>query len=810
MAVRQMLVAGRYRLLEPVGAGGMGRVWLARDRMLDRDVAIKEIVPPDWMSRDEKDRLRNRTLREARSAARLTHPHVVRVYDVVYDQGLSWIVMEYVPSRSLYQMLITKGPYPPAEAARIGLAVLDALAAAHRAGVLHRDVKPHNVLIGSDGRVLLTDFGLATFVDDGMITTPGLIVGSPQYVSPERARDGASTVESDLWSFGATLFATVEGQSPYARDSAMATLAALATEPPDQPVRAGPLGPIIEGLLRYEPEARLTAEETERRLRAVLDADDPGPPARRRPGATTGRPLAEPLVDRPSDEKTHVVGAVRAVAGVPAAALAAAPEASTDTDASHLPDTASGIPAAPGLPDTVANAPRPPLPGAGDLADTGPIPTAAPAEPPVSTELVLHRVPGEAAQDTDSSDDWHHDYARLGYIEGTFTVNDDPAPDPVPAAAAARAGQFGDPGGAGDDQTPRAPSPGHSGDRGGAGGNRRPAAPDASRSRPNRPPSAAGHPATTPSLRRGNQAPAHAIPAPRKPANGPPAPNQPPARRWPPRPRPTPRVRTRVAVACLLASVVLGGSVLGIHLIGQRDPAPQVVHPPASSASSTRASPGFSRSRSAPSASGSAASHPASPNQAWPPPGTSPRTTGFSPVVCDARPPAGIPEAPREHAARGVSGWALPAGWSYFTDGTGFHLPVPDGWTYQRIGSTYCFRDPRSTRVLSLDVGRNPGTDPIRGCRAEHQRLQQRRVRDYRLIALARVRLLHQAADWDYRYRSAAGALRRATTRWLVLGGHAYALGWATPEVVWATELSSIQMVRGTFYTDGPTADGPT
>ena len=226
MAVRQMLVADRYRLLEPVGAGGMGRVWLARDEMLDRDVAIKEIVPPEWMTEAEKDRLRDRTLREARSAARLNHPHVVRIYDVVQHDGQSWIVMEYIPSRSLHQVLQEEGPYDPAGAARIGLAVLDALDAAHRAGVLHRDVKPHNVLIGTDGRVVLTDFGLATFVDDGTVTAPGLIVGSPQYVSPERARDGASTVESDLWSLGATVYAAVEGRSPYARDSAMATLAA--------------------------------------------------------------------------------------------------------------------------------------------------------------------------------------------------------------------------------------------------------------------------------------------------------------------------------------------------------------------------------------------------------------------------------------------------------------------------------------------------------------------------------------------------------------------------------------------------------
>src|SRR3954463_13470973 len=253
MAVRRMLVAERYRLLEPVGAGGMGRVWMARDEMLDRDVAGKEFVPPDWMNDDEKARLRDRTPGEPRSAARLNHPHVVRIYDVVHADGLPWIVMEYVPSRSLYQVIAEDGPFPPEAAARIGLDVLSALTAAHRAGVLHRDVKPHNVLIGTDGRVVLTDFGLATFVDDGSVTGPGLVVGSPQYVSPERARDGASTVESDLWSFGATLYAAVEGRSPFARDTARATLRALPTDEAAPPVQGGPLAPVLTGLLRREP-----------------------------------------------------------------------------------------------------------------------------------------------------------------------------------------------------------------------------------------------------------------------------------------------------------------------------------------------------------------------------------------------------------------------------------------------------------------------------------------------------------------------------------------------------------------------------
>jgi hypothetical protein len=243
-----------------------------------------------------------------------------------------------------------------------------------------------------------------------------------------------------------------------------------------------------------------------------------------------------------------------------------------------------------------------------------------------------------------------------------------------------------------------------------------------------------------------------------------------------------------VIIAGLLAVVALGGSLLSIHLIGQEDSAPQVVRPPvpSPSASSSRASPGTPSARSSSMTS------------------ASPRAAGFSPVVCDARSSASAPVAPKDNAARGVNGWALQAGWSYFTDRNGFHLPVPDGWTYRRIGTTYCFRDPHGTRVLSLDIGRPAGTGPIDGCRAEDRRLQRTgRIRDYQLIAIDPVELLHDAADWDFRYRTAAGTLRRSSTRWFASSGRPYALGWATPEAAWASELGKLQMVRGTFYTDG-------
>ncbi|MFB9239193.1 protein kinase [Plantactinospora siamensis] len=303
--MRQVLIGERYRLLRLVGRGGMGRVWLARDEVLHRDVAVKEVVPPEWLSAEERDTVRDRTMREARTTARLSHPNVVRVYDVVLSGDHPWIVMEYVPSRSLQQLITDDGPVPPERAARIGLAVLAALRAAHRAGVLHRDVKPHNVLIADDDRVVLTDFGLAIADGDGRMTRPGMVMGSPQYVSPERAAEGVSTVEADLWSLGATLYAAVEGRSPYARKTSMATLTALATAPPDPARRAGELRPVLDGLLRRNPRHRLDADEVERLLRRVTtepDARSGTPEAA--PGSTTVNGAAGPSVDAAGADPT--------------------------------------------------------------------------------------------------------------------------------------------------------------------------------------------------------------------------------------------------------------------------------------------------------------------------------------------------------------------------------------------------------------------------------------------------------------------------------------------------------------------------
>jgi eukaryotic-like serine/threonine-protein kinase len=271
------LVAGRYRLLAALGNGGMGTVWQAEDELLARPVAVKEVSPPAGVTAHERAVLRERTLREARTAARLSHPNVVTIYDVVEDDGRPWIVMELVAARSLRDLVLADGPLSPQQAARIGLQVLAALAAAHSLGILHRDVKPGNVLIDPDGRAVLADFGIARAQDSPTLTTSGMLVGSPSYIAPERASGEPGGPESDLWSLGATLYAVVEGRPPYDRAGALPTLMAVVHEDPDPPVRAGPLWPVIRGLLDHVPSRRLDAGETERMLRQVADgADEPG------------------------------------------------------------------------------------------------------------------------------------------------------------------------------------------------------------------------------------------------------------------------------------------------------------------------------------------------------------------------------------------------------------------------------------------------------------------------------------------------------------------------------------------------------
>ncbi|MEU7033949.1 serine/threonine-protein kinase [Streptomyces sp. NPDC046237] len=270
-----LLLAGRYRLGEAIGRGGMGKVWRAHDEVLHRVVAVKELTAGRFVAEADRLVLHARTQKEARAAARITHPGVVTVHDVLEHDDRPWIVMQYVDGPSLADAAKEAGTIEAREAARIGLHVLGALRAAHAAGVLHRDVKPGNVLLARDGRVLLTDFGIAAIEGDSTITRTGELVGSIDYLAPERVRGGDPGPASDLWSLGATLYTAVEGTSPFRRTSPISTMQAVVTEEPPHPAKAGALAPVIVALLRKDPAERPRADEAERMLLDAMEGRSP-------------------------------------------------------------------------------------------------------------------------------------------------------------------------------------------------------------------------------------------------------------------------------------------------------------------------------------------------------------------------------------------------------------------------------------------------------------------------------------------------------------------------------------------------------
>ncbi|MFB7153821.1 serine/threonine-protein kinase, partial [Streptomyces virginiae] len=271
------LLAGRYRLNSVLGKGGMGTVWRAQDETLGRTVAVKELRFSSGVDEDEKRRLITRTLREAKAIARIRSGGAVTVYDVVDEDARPWIVMELIEGPSLAEFIRENGALTPHRAAEVGLAVLDVLRAAHGQGILHRDVKPSNVLIAGNGRVVLTDFGIAQVEGDPSVTSTGMLVGAPSYISPERARGQKPGPPADMWSLGGLLYASVEGVPPYDKGSALATLTAVMTEPVDPPKNAGPLTEVIYGLLAKDPARRLDEGRARAMLTAVLAAPEPVP-----------------------------------------------------------------------------------------------------------------------------------------------------------------------------------------------------------------------------------------------------------------------------------------------------------------------------------------------------------------------------------------------------------------------------------------------------------------------------------------------------------------------------------------------------
>ncbi|THA56647.1 serine/threonine-protein kinase [Streptomyces sp. A1136] len=296
------LIGDRYRLLELIGRGGMGRVWRGRDERLGRDVAVKEVVLPPGVGEEQRAVLFHRVVREARAAARLNHPGIITVHDVVEHEGAPIIVMEYVTGPSLASALAKAGRLPVTEVAQIGVKILKALSRAHASGIVHRDLKPDNVLL-TDDRVVITDFGIAHMADATLtLTHTGTLIGTPAYMAPEQLEGEPPTPAGDLWALGATLYSALEGRPPFSADTYSALCVAIVTKEPPVPRRAGPLAPVLAALLTKDPGSRAGADEALAALEAVLrGAEATGLPARTAP--TRRLPPVEP-VDVPPVEIT--------------------------------------------------------------------------------------------------------------------------------------------------------------------------------------------------------------------------------------------------------------------------------------------------------------------------------------------------------------------------------------------------------------------------------------------------------------------------------------------------------------------------
>ncbi|WP_338484340.1 serine/threonine-protein kinase [Streptomyces sp. SCSIO 75703] len=358
------LLAGRYRLGGVLGRGGMGTVWRAEDETLGRTVAVKELRFPGNIDEEEKRRLITRTLREAKAIARIRNNSAVTVFDVVEEDDRPWIVMELVEGKSLAEVIREDGLLEPRRAAEVGLAILDVLRSAHREGILHRDVKPSNVLIADDGRVVLTDFGIAQVEGDPSITSTGMLVGAPSYISPERARGHKPGPAADLWSLGGLLYASVEGVPPYDKGSAIATLTAVMTETLEEPRNAGPLRDVIYGLLTKDPALRLDDEGARALLTKVVHAPDDG--GREPDDATKVVPLPAQPGRRGEEAGDRLRGALRSVRK--AAAVGAGASGAARTGGRTATASASAPPAAP---SAGAPAASPSLPGARTTAPGG-------------------------------------------------------------------------------------------------------------------------------------------------------------------------------------------------------------------------------------------------------------------------------------------------------------------------------------------------------------------------------------------------------------------------------------------------------
>jgi serine/threonine protein kinase len=367
-------IAGRYELGTQLGEGGVGIVWRAEDTLLGRPVAIKEVELPPAVRDKQRAALRARVIREARAAARLSHPGAVTLFDVVQDNDQDFIVMELVEAPNLDQLVTGQGPLDPRRAAMVGLRLLATLEAAHRAGIVHRDVKPSNVLVRDDGTTKLTDFGTASLTGDPELTVTGVVVGSPAYMAPEQIKGLEVGPPTDLWALGATLYFAVEGKPPFASSKAQfEVLNAIVNDPPRTPRRLDALGPVIDRLLSKEPDQRPRSADVWYQLRRVAAMRDPAEVAQ------DDAPVGEVPAPRPLRKPTALRARAATTPAEPAAPAAADADGAPDHDAAEdepVDDSAARAASATAEPATARPATARPAPGG-----------AATAEPPVAPQV---------------------------------------------------------------------------------------------------------------------------------------------------------------------------------------------------------------------------------------------------------------------------------------------------------------------------------------------------------------------------------------------------------------------------------------